>query len=285
MPDFRLPPPQRPNPAWVAGSIALHAMLALMLASVAGRTYVNQRTTLVMLTPPTTADDEGGPREVRIPTYAGVPSGRPGGGGGRRAAGIVPSPRIASSLPPTDPRFVIGDPGGVGDSLTMPGPIGERRILGPAYGDGRLWVKVDEAALGVVGPSPDVGTHVARVEQAIRDRIKAFIDTMPRDSFALPPPPDWTTEIAGNTWGIDQTWLYLGDIKIPTALLALIPLPQGNIGRAREAAELARIRQDIIQAARRAETAVEFRRLVDQLRRRKEAERAAERARRDTIVP
>jgi hypothetical protein len=284
MRSFRLPPPKRANPAWVALSVAAHAMAALVLASVAGRTYVRERTDMVMLMPPT-ASDEGGPREVQIPTYAGVPSGRTGGGGGQRAAGIVVSPRIASTLPPRDPRFVIGDPGGVGDSLTMPGPIGERRILGPAYGDGRLWVKVDEAELGVVGPSPDVGTHVTRVEQAMRERIKAFIDTMPRDSFALPPPPDWTTEVDGNTWGIDRSWIYLGDIKIPTALLALIPLPQGNIERAREAAELQRIRQDIIQAARRAQTAEEFRRLVDQLRRRKDAERAAERARRDTIFP
>lgn len=280
--NFRLPPSPRGSPLWGVASVLLHVVLVLVLLVVAGRTLV-ERTTTIMLLPPTSAD--GGPREIRIPVYSGIPSGTPGGGGGQRAGGILPNPRIQSTLPTNEPRFVIGDLGGTGDSLTLPGPIGPRRIIGPAYGDGRLWIKVADAELGVVGPSPDVATHVTRVAQAVRARIKAFIDTMPRDSFALPSPASWTTEIAGNTWGVDRSWIYLGDLKIPTALLALIPLPQGNIDRARDAAELQRIREDIIQAARRAETAEEFRRYVDLLRRRKDAERAAQKAQRDTIFP
>ena len=279
---FHLPPPPRGNPLWGVASVLLHAVLLLLLFAVAGRTLV-ERTAVIMLLPPSSG--ETGPREVRIPIYSGIPSGHPGGGGGQRAGGIIPSPRIQSSLPGNEPRFVIGDLGGTGDSLTLPGPIGPRRIIGPAYGDGRLWVKVPDAELGVVGPSPDVSTHVTRVAEALRERIKAFIDTMPRDSFALPSPSSWTTQINGNTWGVDPSWIYLGDIKLPTALLALIPLPQGNIDRARDAAELQRIREDIIQAARRAETAAEFRQYVDQLRRRKTTERAMEKARRDTIFP
>jgi hypothetical protein len=177
----------------------------------------------------------------------------------------------------------------VADSLESPaGPPGPWRLIGPAYGDGTLWVRTSEAQLGVVGPSPDIETHVARVEAAVRERLKAYIDTMPRDSFALPPPPVWTTEVGGNTWGIDGSWIYLGDFKIPTALLALIPFPQGNIEQAQAARELQMMREDIIDAARRAETAEEFRTYVDELRRRKQEERERERARRavrDTIRP
>jgi hypothetical protein len=185
------------------------------------------------------------------------------------------------------PRFYIaGEAGQTGatDSGAVPG-MGIRRggVLRPVYGDGRLWVRVSEAELGVVGPSEDVATHVARVDAAVRERLKAFIDTMPRDSFALPPPPVWTTEISGNTWGVDPAWIYLGDIKIPTALLALLPFPQGNYELAQANQELLRIRQEIINAARRAESAAEFRYYVDRLRERVDAERAAQRARRDSI--
>jgi hypothetical protein len=108
---------------------------------------------------------------------------------------------------------------------------------------------------------------------------------MPRDSFALPAPPRWTTEIDGNTWGVDGSWIYLGDFKIPTALLALLPLPQGNYERAQDAANLQRMREEIIDAARRAETASDFRRYVGEVRKRRDAEREREKARRDTVIP
>jgi hypothetical protein len=147
-----------------------------------------------------------------------------------------------------------------------------------------VWVRTAEAELGVVGASPDLRTHAERVQAAVRDRIKAYIDTMPRDSFALPPPPRWTTEVGDDKWGMDGTWLYLGDFKIPTALLALLPLPQGNYDAAQDAAELQRMREEILDVARRSESAAEFRKYVDELRRRKQEERDAAKAKRDTTV-
>ncbi len=284
-PRFALPSAPRGNPLWGAASVVVHALVILVLVSVAGPSLIRERVAVVELLPPGTP----GPREQRMPAYTGVPGGIPsgdaeGGGGGVRS-GIVPSARVDTTLPPPEPRYVIGPEGGAGDSLTLPGPPGRRRLLRPAYGDGRLWVRANEAELGVVGPSDDMATHVARVDSAVRARIKAFVDTMPRDSFAVPPPPKWTTEIAGNTWGIDRSWIYLGDFKLPTALLALLPLPQGNIDRARDAAELQRIREEIISAARRAESAEQFRRYVNELRKRKDEERARRRAVRDTIIP
>ncbi len=283
---FYLPPPERGNPWWGAASFVLHAIVIAILVAVAGPTFhAEQRVTLVTLVPPGSAQL----RQYGMPEYGGVPTGGGGGSAGARVVGIVPSARIDTMLPPLGPAFVLTDiieP--VGDSIAVPSGAADWRLIGARYGDGRLWVRAVEAQLGVVGPSPDVATHVARVERAVRERMKAYIDTMPRDSFAIPAPPRWTTEVAGNTWGIDRNWIYLGDFKIPTVLLALLPLPQGNIEQAQAAAEMARMRQDIIEAARRAETAEEFRSYVDQLRRRKEEEREAERARtavRDTIRP
>lgn len=285
---FHLPPPRRGNPLWVVPSIIVHVVLVVIVASVAGSTLVQRETvTVITLLPPGMA----GPREHVMPVLGEV-----GGGGGvqvRRGSAVaatVPGARIDTTLPPVEAQAVIiGLRGGPLDSAgTVRLPRG-RRLIGPAYGDGRLWVRTLEAELGVVGPSETVEMHVARVDSAVRERIKAFIDTMPRDSFALPAPPKWTVEAGDNTWGIDGRWIYLGDIKIPTALLALLPWPQGNIEQARSAAELQRIRQDIIQAAERAETAAQFRRYVDAVRKRKQAERDSLRAlpgaRRDTIKP
>ena len=287
-PRFCLPPPERPNPLWAALSAALHIVLTVVVVSVAGPTFLGeQRRTVIHLLPTGMTGD----REYRMPAYTGGPSGGGGGATGSRITGIVPSARIDTTLPPPGPGLIITDVTDLlaSDSLTLPeGPAGPWRLIGPSYGDGSLWVRTSEAELGVVGPSPDIVTHVARVEAAVRERLKAYIDTMPRDSFALPPPPVWTTEVDGNTWGMDGSWIYLGDIKIPTALLALIPFPQGNIEQSRAAQELASMRQEIIEAARRAETAEEFREYVDELRRRKQEERDRERARRaarDTIKP
>jgi hypothetical protein len=127
---------------------------------------------------------------------------------------------------------------------------------------------------------------VAQLDSAVTARLTAFLDTLPRDSFTRDPAPAWTTQIAGQTWGMDGKWIYLGPLKLPAALLALLPFPQGNIDQSRAANELLRYRDDIMQAARRAETAAEFKKYVNELRKRKDAEREARRKlARDTIIP
>jgi hypothetical protein len=83
------------------------------------------------------------------------------------------------------------------------------------------------------------------------------------------------TEIDGQKWGVDGAWIYLGGLKIPSAILALIPLPQGNYDANKRNAELQRIREDIMQAARRAESMEQFKRYVKETRERKDAEREA----------
>lgn len=294
-PEFRLPPPrpERGRLLWVGGSVLLHAVVGVALVSVAGPTFVPRPP------PPFVLVEIGelGPREAAMPALAASAAG--GDESSRRAdraaelvgERLVPVASTArrDSLIPLDPSDIVvvvsARPRGVAGAGAEE-TVRTDRIIGPAYGDGRLWVRPFIAQLGVVGPSADAATHYARVDSAIRERMKAYVDTMPRDSFALPPPPKWTTDLGGDTWGIDRNWIYLGDIKLPTALLALLPFPQGNYDQAKAAQELQRMREDIIQAARRAETAEEFRRVVDDLRRRKDAEREAARAaQRDTVVP
>ncbi len=292
---YLLPQPKRGNPLWGVASIAVHVVVLALVVSVAGPTFLPEEedvqvTTIITLLPPGWVDD----REFAMPAL-GVGAGEGGGepeeeGPPDRAA---PGPAVDSVIPApeTDVAMIIGTETGAGDSVSTPGLRGRRRLIQPAFGDGRLWVRADQAALGVVGRSETVEMHVARVDSAVRERIRAYIASGPVDSFATPPPPDWTTEVGEDTWGVDGSWIYLGDFKIPNILLALIPMPQGNIPMAEDAAELARIRADILQAAERAETAEEFKEYVHAVRRRKQAERDSLRAqrerqqRRDSIVP
>ena len=290
-PRFYLPTPKRASPWWTVASLMLHVLVAAVLVSVAGPSFRWESTETTIYSTLLPSEGTLADREYAMPAYEGTPEGvMTAGGEGGRFIGILPTARIDSVLPPRGPALLLAGAlppptrSESDDTTLAPGPPGYR-LVGPEYGDGRVWVRTAEAELGVVGPSPDRRTHAERIEAAVRERMKAYIDTMPRDSFALPPPPRWTTEIGEDTWGMDGKWIYLGDFKIPTALLALIPLPQGNYEQAQAAAELQYMREDIINAARRAETAAEFRDYVKTLRERRNAEREAERAKRDSVIP
>jgi hypothetical protein len=145
-----------------------------------------------------------------------------------------------------------------------------------------VWVRpLDAIAAAITGAGDgtdtvDARTHVARIDSAIAARIAAFLDTLSPDPMATPGlPREWVTEINGQKWGVDGSWIYLGNLKLPSAILALLPLPQGNYGLAQRDAELQRIRLDIMQSARRAESADQFRKYVEETRKRRDAEREA----------
>jgi hypothetical protein len=171
-----------------------------------------------------------------------------------------------------------------GDSL----PTGTHRLLGPRYGDGKLWFRAPDVATGADG-APGGAEHIAMIDAAIAAKIRAFLDSAPPDSFAYAGTPRWTTTIKGKPWGFDGKWIYLGGLKIPSAILALIPLPvSGNYEQSQRAAALEQMRQDIVQAAWRAQNAKDFKRYVGEIRQRKDQERDAairNAAPRDTLTP
>ncbi len=272
---------------WVVWSFLLHAVALLVLISLP---RPERQGGTVLLVPLEEGPAEAGPIAYLIP----LPPGEQGGTARlqlRRE--VLARPSVLEE--PAGARQGEGR-AAVGDTVPerSAAAIGTRRRLGPAYETGRLWVPpVDILELGrplPVGEGEAVAARpgVETLERLVTERLMAFLDTMPRDSFAPPSAPTWTTEIAGKTWGIDAKWIYLGDIKLPAALLALLPLPQGgyNFDQARAARELMRMRQELLDAARQAETAAEFQHYVKELRKRKEEERQ-QRARvaRDTIIP
>ena len=85
--------------------------------------------------------------------------------------------------------------------------------------------------------------------------------------------PEWVKKGKGGTWGIDQKNIYVGKWKIPTALLALLPLNVGANQSPIEARSATYIRRDILDNAQRSITEDEFRAAVKRIRERKERER------------
>ncbi len=86
-------------------------------------------------------------------------------------------------------------------------------------------------------------------------------------------PPSWTTTIGGKKVGVDGQWIYIGPIKLPTALLALLPINmQGNPTQAEMNKRLNMMREDLFFAARRAATLEEFKKNVAELRKQKQYE-------------
>ncbi len=276
---FQLEGAKPTHPGWGLASIAVHVVVAVLLAGTVGTTVIATRSEepqYIFI----------GAREHALPGRAEPTTA---------VQAQVEAPEAATAV--TDTGTVLAPPSYFAPRVVPVGlppkrvvsfdPVlgGEERIGSTGYGSGRLWVGPIEAQLGVMGPSADRSTHAARVDSAVRAKLLAFIDTIPADSFATPQVRPWVTEINGQKWGVDGSWVYLGGLKLPTILLALLPLPQGNYQQAREAQELARIREQIIQAAWQAQTNADFRRYVREIRERKDREREEARrlVRRDTI--
>lgn len=212
-------------------------------------------------------------------------SPRPGGGlpDARQLPGAGPAAtarlRAPTAVPTTLPQPAPMTPAVTGneDRAGRPG-AGDPTIatgVQPAYSDPRLWPQ----------PGPFIPlskTAVQRTDSAVQAAFRLFAD-----SAAIAAanrgrsPTDWTFERNGEKWGLDDRWLHLGKVKIPNALLALLPLnAQANptfndpVTRRESAFRLA----DIQYHANRAIGEEEFRKAVRRIRERKERERAAAKA-------
>jgi hypothetical protein len=186
----------------------------------------------------------------------------------RRVEPPPPPPPVADTTPTT----LVYDP----DAPLVPAP---------RVGDGRLWVSPRPALPGPVadvlyGPKETHDTVAVVRLRAMVDSLNEVVDSMQR----IQRRPSWTVgggEGAIPKFGIDSQFIHVAGIKIPTAALALIGnmLPQGNFDEGMRARQLDAMRQDILQAAARAQTLQDFRRYVRELRERKQEERDAEKRR------
>ena len=136
-------------------------------------------------------------------------------------------------------------------------PVGIGRI-GPGLAEGRLWVRPlplppEELAQRLQEP------HRAGGQRGHRDR--AGVSRLDRERSrgadarrcrAGPP------TIAGKKFGLDSKNIYIAGLKIPAAVLALLPIPAGNVDQNRAYNHLMDLRADLQYAAQRAENLEEF---------------------------
>ena len=192
---------------------------------------------------------------------------------------LVAPTTVPRALPPApEPGTATRSPG-AGGSGPLIGDGGPVRGVRPSYGDARIWGGAD----AVVAESQL--SSAQRLDSALKSHISTYVDSV--RAYAHTPGKfergDWTVGEDGNKWGIDNQYIRLGKVSIPTALLALLPLnnmPQRNpIAYERERA-LAAMRADINYNVARAMSEDDFRKAVKAIRERKDRERERERARR-----
>ncbi|HEU5304889.1 MAG TPA: hypothetical protein VFU40_09625 [Gemmatimonadales bacterium] len=284
--DLRLP--ERPRWSWIAiaGSIIVHSIL--LFGWVTGRLpdVPQLPRQLIVLAPPAE-----GPEQVITPYQLPQPAGRRERPESRRptqgrrpdrpelparpeAVRVLPSPET-----PVRPRA---------DTGSTPAARAPARVarIGPGLADGRLWVRP------LPLPPRDLAQRLSRsraelVDSAVTAIVQAYLDSIASEPASRNAGlPSWTTQIAGKKFGIDSKNIYVAGLKIPAAVLALLPLSGGgNIDQNRAYNHLMDLRQDLLYAAQRAQTMDEFKQIIREIRARKEREREFERNQRTAPPP
>jgi hypothetical protein len=207
---------------------------------------------------------------------APVGHGRGQGDAPGRAAGVsaAVSPEPTPAIDSGTPTLRIGAGGRDTATVAMRGSRTGRGGRGvqnytPQLGDGRAWV---DPVTGQVTASREI-----RIDSVVAIRMRQMADSMEKnplpdvnaDPYVSKP---WTFRVGGKTYGIDSKGIHLGDITIPTAVLAFLSTPQGNIDQARANQAYMAMRADMLRAAARAQTMDDFRQAVREIRARKEKE-------------
>lgn len=277
---LRLGLPRERRAGWpaLAASVLAHAVVLAVVVSV-----VRVRVSLV--TP------ESRVRMVELPVYREPARPRPMAPSVAQQPPETTSPARQVATPAERPgvaqRAVPDSSGAVRDSSgAAPGaepeggtggvPAGR---IGAALASGKLWVRplplppreLAARLTGDAGEMPD--SVVSRV-------IQVFLDSLAADPSSRGAQlPSWTTNIAGAKFGLDSKWIHVAGLRIPAALLALLPIPfGGNEQRAFDRSEW--LYEDLRQASQRSGNLAEFKTTIREIRERKEAEREFERNRR-----
>jgi hypothetical protein len=158
-----------------------------------------------------------------------------------------------------------------------------RARIKPNFGSGLVWVEPlpmtpRELAALLTGKSPRQlsDSTVFAITQHFVEAVAAA-EAQRRASGK----PDWTTTIGDQPVGLDERWIYIGPLKLPTALLALLPINvMANPTEAAAARKRNSMREDILTAGWRAANLSDMRKAVRALREEKERDREFERNRR-----
>lgn len=199
------------------------------------------------------------PQEIDAPVRPGAPE---------------PAERLVSGEQSSPPAVV--DTGAGVPARPEPGRQGVPRLrLG--VGQGKLWVRPLPLPPGELAQRLS-RSHYELVDSAVSEIVQAYIDSVLRAPAGInTKPPSWVTTIRGKTFGIDEQNIYLGGLKIPTALLALLPIPSTSNVDLRYAQRMRDIQADLQFAAQRAQTMEDFKTAIRQVREQRRAEREFDR--------
>jgi hypothetical protein len=282
--------PERQGRPWMAILASVLAHSLLLFGWVEGRLpRVPQRPSqLIVLAAPSEGVDQPPVRYER-PDALGersprqLPQPRSGNAGRERARSVLPRrPRQIAALPePAPPPPARADTGGAPPAGRPNAPA----RIGPGLAEGRLWVRP------LPLPPRELAQRLSKtqaqlVDSAVTQIVQAYLDSIANDPASKGQTlPSWTTNLAGKKFGLDSKNIYIAGLKIPAAVLALLPIPAGNIDQNRAYNHLMDIRADLIYAARRAETMEEFKTVIKEIRERKEKEREFEKNQRTAPPP
>ena len=282
-PELRLPRAPRWPVIAIIASVLLHSLL--LFTWIEGWTPVlphHRPGGLFVVLP-----REEGHEVVTMPFRIPHPIGREGSGtvGARPARPALPPRRAetvaALSEPEPRPQRARAD--------TSSAPAARRRVavglISPGLAQGRLWVRP------LPLPPKELAqrltkSHAQLVDSAVTAIVQAYLDSIANDPASRDATlPSWTKEIAGRKFGIDSKNIYIAGLKIPAAVLALLPIPAGNIDQNRAYNHLMDMRADLEYAAQRSANMEEFKQTIREIRLRKQREEEFQRNQRTAPPP
>ena len=194
--------------------------------------------------------------------------------GRRPAAGPASAP---TPVPLPVPRPAVPSVAGGSGVGTLTGPAAGLR---PAYTGSVVW---ERPCLAHECPT----TLAERLDSVVAGDLAAVRDSMTR-AAGMRRPGDWTFERNGEKWGMDERYIRLGKISIPTAVLGALNLggAQANPTALQRQRTLEPMYAESREQGLRRRNDADFNDIVKSIRERKDRERAERRsstvARRDT---
>lgn len=164
----------------------------------------------------------------------------------------------------------------------------------PRYGSGRLWSPAPVRTTLAMAERP--ASRTSEVQAAVWGMVAEAQDSTARLEAARPPAlPVWKGKVAGAEFGLEGPWLILAGVKIPAAVLGLLPVSVGapSPEQWEDARLLADRRADIERAAVWAGYRDAHKAAIADIRARREFERALNEAQQrlpafptsDTTIP
>lgn len=178
---------------------------------------------------------------------------------------LVAPQAVPNALPAAPPANPAAQPsGGAGQVV---GQGGATQGVAPTYSEKNKAVWVPPAA---VPTAPKAATQ--RFDSAVASMVKAHNDSLEAMGKERQP-GDWTFG-KNHDWGVNQQWIKLGPVKLPTALLGLLPLNvTANPTQAAREAQLNAMQSDIAFHAQQSINEDQFRQAVKEERERMEKQR------------